>query len=528
MRVQTAATSDDTVRLPVITGGGALPADPAARDLQGLAVLVDMANEPDALALVPGLGQRPVDPPERPRRARHVPSVALPAASHRRAPRMRNMRHRVFVVFCMTVTVAVLYLIQRFAWPHTARPRTELEWAWSFGSLLWLSAVLPAACELTGLMMHRHPRTHRKAEPIQQFVCWRIVSRGLNTEALTATILRCRAESRKLPLFRYSIEVITDTSHEGLPEPADDLSYIRVPADYRTPNGTRNKARALEYACRHSSLADEVWIVHCDEESHPTASGIRGIAAMIAEEEASGQLRIGQGTIVYHRDWKNHPFFTLSDCIRTGSDLGRLYLSMRAGVPFFGLHGSYIVVRNDVEKKVGFDLGPRGSLAEDAWWGCVQMQTGRRCRWVEGYLEEQCTQSMKDFMKQRQRWFCGLVKVALHAPVKLRWRVMVGISMVAWALAPLAWAYTISHFVFGGYVDPWIRMLANGAFAVYVTTTLVGLRINLSEHGVKSGPKRFGWCVAWLCLMPLFSLMESAAVAYAILKPTSTFHVVKK
>ena len=97
---------------------------------------------------------------------------------------------------------------------------------------------------------------------------------------------------------------------------------------------------------------------------------------MIAEEEASGELRIGQGIIVYHRDWKNHPFFTLSDYIRTGSDLGRLFLSMRIGVPLFGLHGSYIVVRNDVEKQVGFDVGPKARLRK--------MHSGDPSRWRLG------------------------------------------------------------------------------------------------------------------------------------------------
>jgi egghead protein (zeste-white 4 protein) len=400
--------------------------------------------------------------------------------------------------------------------------------AWSLSSLLWLSAAVPAACALAGLLMHRYPRNLRSVRPIPQLVCWRIVSRGINIEALTATILRCRAESRANPLFRYIIEVITDASPDGLPSPAADLAYIQVPASYQTPAGTRNKARALEYALRYSRLHDDAWIVHLDEETHPTPSGIRGIARMIAEEERSGRLRIGQGTIVYHRDWKAHPFFTLSDCSRTGDDLGRYHLAMRLGIPLFGLHGSYIVVRNDVEKHVGFDVGPAGSITEDAFWACLQMQAGRRCRWVDGYLEEQCTQSLSDFMKQRRRWFNGLVKVVVYAPVRLRWRATLGISMAAWALAPVALAYTLAHFAVGGYIDPWVRALANGSFAVYITTTLVGLKVNLAEHGVTGTTKRAAWCVAWLLLMPVFGLMEGASVGYAMARPSSGFHVVKK
>lgn len=449
-------------------------------------------------------------------------------ATHRKHSRWPDIRHKAFVVVSMAITVTVLYAIQRLAWPGNPPPRAGLSAAWSGASLLWLSALVPSACELAGLLMYRNPRWPRAVAPIPQLVSWRIVSRGINVEALTATILRCRAESQANPLFRYVIEVITDTSHAGLPAPADDLVYIRVPKDYQTPKGTRNKARALNYALHYSPLPDDAWIVHLDEESQPTPSIIPGIARMITEEEASGQLRIGQGIIVYHRDWKNHPFFTLSDCIRTGSDLGRLFLSMRIGVPLFGLHGSYIVVRNDVEKQVGFDVGPVGSITEDAFWGYQQMEIGRRCCWVDGYLEEQCTQSPSDFVKQRRRWFSGLIKVAVQAPVKLRWRIMLGVSMLAWALAPLAWGYTIGHFITGGYVDPAVRALANGSFAVYIVTTLAGLRVNMNEHGIRNPLKRVGWCLTWLFCMPVFSLMESISVAYALARPATGFHVVRK
>jgi egghead protein (zeste-white 4 protein) len=459
----------------------------------------------------------------------HAPYT--PAHSRRRGPPLRNpdIRHRLTVVVTMTAAVAALYTVQQLAWPHTAPPRTPLMRDWSLGSLLWLSAAVPAAFELTGLLMFRHPRDLDTVKPVPQLVSWRIVSRGINTAALTATIAACRSEMAATPLFRFVIEVITDTSSAGLPPGGGGLSYITVPPAYRTPRGTLAKARALEYARLTSPLPARAWIAHLDEETCPTRSGIQGIARAIAEEEASGTVpRIGQGAITYHRDWAAHPFFTLSDCIRTGSDYGRSYLSMRIGVPLFGLHGSFIVVRNDVEQAAGFDVGPRGSQTEDAWWGVLQMQAGVRCRWVDGYLAEQCTQTVPDFLRQRRRWFTGLVKVAVHAPVKLRWRLMIGVSMAAWGLAPLAWVYTLAHFGIGGYTEPAVRAFANGSFAVYVTATVVGLLANLREHGVTSSARKAGWLAAWLVLMPAFSLMESAAVAFAIVRPARGFHVVKK
>jgi beta-1,4-mannosyltransferase len=184
-----------------------------------------------------------------------------------------------------------------------------------------------------------------------------------------------------------------------MPPAGRGLTYIQVPRGYRTPAGNLFKARALHYALCVSGIGPETWIVHCDEETHPTRSAVQGIAQLIREETASGRLRIGQGAITYHRNWKSHPFLTLADSSRTGDDFGRYRLAMSAGRPLFGLHGSWIVVRNDIEQATGFDVGPDGSLAEDSWWGLLQAEAGHRTRWVNGYMSEQCPESARDFLR---------------------------------------------------------------------------------------------------------------------------------
>jgi egghead protein (zeste-white 4 protein) len=442
--------------------------------------------------------------------------------------RLRRTRHRVTVAVLVPGIIAALYAVQHALWPHSARPAGFLGWAWAWAGVLWAAAAIPGACELAGLLSWRPPRA--KPAPVSRLVCWRIVSRGVNVDTLRETILACRLEMKRTPLFPYVIEVVTDSgsSPAGLPAPARDLRYLEVPRDYATGAGTRNKARALNWALEHSPIPPGAWILHLDEESRPTASGITGIAAAISEEEASGRLRIGQGTITYHRDWADHPFFTLADCIRTGSDLGRLYLSMQAGVPLFGLHGSFILVRCDVERALGFDIGAEGSLTEDAWWGTIAMDRGYRCRWVEGHIAEQCTFHLGDFLNQRRRWFCGMARTALHAPVSWRWRAVLGISMLTWASAPLAWVYTVAHLADGGYCPPVIRALDNFGLAVYIATTIIGLGVNMDEHGIRHPLRKARWLLTWLVCLPVFSLAEAAAVAYAITRPARGFDVVRK
>jgi beta-1,4-mannosyltransferase len=496
-----------------------LPRVSPESQLAGLEALLALADAHPLSAPVPRA--RPMSPPR---------PVPVPRTGHRQARRLHgpDVRHRLLVVAAMTVIAGILYAVERRLWHvNPVLPGTAEE-VWGWLSLLWLAPTIPAVCELAGLLMYREPRWPAVDRPIPQLVCWRIVSRGLNAEVLTATVARCRAEMAALPLFPYIIEMIIDTSHDGLPPPAADLRHIRVPAGYTTPNGTTAKARSLNYALAVSPLPDDAWIVHMDEESQPTPSGIRGVAQMIAEEEASGKLRIGQGVITYHRDLERWPFFTLADSTRTGSHLGRLFLAMRLGVPLFGTNGSFIVIRNDVEQKTGFDVGPRGSITEDAWWGYLQMETGRRCRWVDGCIEEQSTRSAGDFLRQRRRWFSGLLNVVLHAPVRLRWRVMLGISITAWVITPLAWLYTIEHFIHGSHVNAGVQAAANFAFAAYLVIALFGLKRNLIEHGVRNPAKQAGWFVTWLACLPLFGLMESAGVAWALVRPARSFHVVEK
>lgn len=333
----------------------------------------------------------------------------------------------------------------------------------------------------------------------------------------------------RTPLFRYLVEiVIEDVPGVGELPKGETIQYLVIPPRYTTPNLSLYKARALQYALEASEIPDDAWLVHLDEETQPTSSGIKGIAQMIREEEESGRLRVGQGAILYHRDWENHPFLTLADNVRTGDDFARFHFQHQLGRTVFGLHGSYIVVRNDVEKLVGFDFGPNGSITEDAFWALKLMEAGVRARWVSGYLEEQSTQSVGDFLRQRRRWYQGLLKVAVHTPVRLRWRACIGINTLLWTLAPFAALYTVGHLFYGFEVNPEVRALANFSFASFVSLYLTGLKANLDEHGITSRWSRSGWTILQVILMPFYSALEAAAVMMALMRPVSGFHVVKK
>ncbi len=112
--------------------------------------------------------------------------------------------------------------------------------------------------------------------------------------------------------------------------------------------------------------------------------------------------------------------------------------------------------------------------------------------------------------------------------MKLRWRLTIGINSALWVLAPFAIVYTAAHFALGGYVEPWIRLLANMSFASFITLYITGLKANLDEHGMTRFWVRIFWHLAQIVLLPVFTLMEGSGVVLGLTTRNSGFHVVRK
>ncbi len=401
----------------------------------------------------------------------------------------------------------------------------------------WLVAVPQTVLNLQGFLF-----THPRAPIFTRESAWdalhtplhiRIVARGTNPGAVQRTIEADRAVIAAFTdLYgvrpRVTIEVVTDNR-----VPIDVAQYV-VPADFKTPHGALFKARALQYAVGAVSVAHNAWILHCDEETQITLSGLTGCLQFMQQEIETvhpGEYpAVGQGAILYHRDFWLRPFLTLADSMRTALDFG--YFRVQHYVwhrPLFGLHGSFILVRQDIERAVDFDFDSYRSITEDAYWALRLVDRGIGLKWVHGFLSEQATFSVQDFLRQRKRWFTGLWHVLAGKGVRWRTKLVLRASVVSWAcglLGTLAIAIQLIHPI----PVPWYILLpASVCLATYTSITVYGLLVNFQELHLQTHGIRWLIVLAQIALGPIFAGLEGTAILWGLFTlNTVKFHIVKK
>jgi egghead protein (zeste-white 4 protein) len=409
------------------------------------------------------------------------------------------------------------------------------------GSVVW------TAFSLYGLLRFGAPRDLRpdsdwRWDPDALLIV-AYVSRGDQPTALRRSMLVTRAVLRDHGV-RSVIEAVTDipvASEHRLDASNVEVIYELVPPEYQTPKGARFKARALQYLLERRTArlagaeeAENVWILHLDEESTLTPEALFGVRDFIRKYD----LRctpgaIGQGEILYNGgQYGRNPLIETVDSVRTGDDLGRFRTQFALlHRPIFGMHGSFVLVPAKVERLITWDGGGASSITEDAWFALSAMDHGVRFDWVEGFIREQSPFTLFDLIQQRRRWFCGLSAVAKDESLRPSTRRMLRFCVASWALGGAAVIFgLITAIVFGPdafprWMLPGMGVCGGAAMAVYV----VGAYRNVTEAQL-AWPRRL-WIIGLtaasvLVLWP--PLIEGLGVLYAIWKPMTTFHIVRK
>jgi Glycosyl transferase family group 2 len=218
-----------------------------------------------------------------------------------------------------------------------------------------------------------------------------------------------------------SVEVITESAEQStvLREKFRDapvpLYTVVLPADYEPPNGTALKARALHYMVElrrrgWNSTSGRTFIVHYDEESVLEPAELRKLIAMLAGTDK----RILEGPIYYPLEYLDAAGLCRS--MEATRPLGCYECRhvMENGIPLH-LHGSNLVVEEDFENQLGWDIGlldGQPFIAEDYVFGLhAFLQGGPQVfGWHGVAMLEQPPFSVKSARKQRHRWIMGVLQ----------------------------------------------------------------------------------------------------------------------
>ncbi|KAI9137418.1 family 2 glycosyltransferase [Paraphysoderma sedebokerense] len=402
-------------------------------------------------------------------------------------------------------------------------PWTE-EQVFNFSSLwkiIWLFSLPHVLLTFIG---YSTPRIARKKEDVDKRPVLRdlirhfyivIVTKGSNPEAVR------RGYTSMLPLEQLhpSVKVVVLTDE---PYSYPDLYNIVCPKDYKSDKGiAKYKARALDYFRKHVQLTSHDWILHMDEESTIDAESLRRCFDFIRYEKH----HFGQGVILYnaYSYWSNW-LFTVADAVRVGDDLARFNLQYTVFQrPVFGAHGSFLMTNGHLENLVTWDFG---TLAEDFEFSHKAWELGFTCGAIHGIVREQSPVSVRDFLKQRRRWYLGIrdIQGQYYLPqvaVKL-WSTGIFCLIATIINIPL------SLLIDGSATPIWIAVLSSFCFAVFYWLYLFGLIFQDLDYGTPWYLMIIRFFLG-IILQPFCSILEGAAVAWAMgSEGVVKFEVIKK
>lgn len=186
------------------------------------------------------------------------------------------------------------------------------------------------------------------------------------------------------------------------------------------------------------------------------------------------------------------------------------------------MKGSFIVIRQDVEQSIGFNNGRAGNITEDAFVAIKAWDMGYKFAFIPTNVEERSPFTFMDFIRQRERWFRGLVKVVLSNQLKLRHRAFLGVMTFFWGMSWVGWLATISSFVVRLSLPPEIEYLLALLLGVFVFVHCFGFytQFQVQPVGKSSlrwilGTVRYVLCFGCqIVAIPIATFAESISVIY--------------
>jgi beta-1,4-mannosyltransferase len=437
------------------------------------------------------------------------------------------------LLFVLVLGVSYGYIFSEIFFPGDKTP-----WVEAVMNILKLSWLIPLPYGLVNFYAYlRHPVKFDPQAPsitrsLRVKMVFRIITRGHNPHLVAESVQRAyHVLATQLRPSDWCIEVVSDHPL-ALDEHNGQVRLIVVPEDYQPANGAKYKARGLQYALEVSEVGDEDWIIHLDEETAFDQNTVRAIHRFIYKQRRQIALgeqqypKIGQGVIVYGKGQVQNWLTTLADSIRVGDDFRRFRLQFEHGKAWFGMHGSFIVVNNAIERQIGFDHGAGSSITEDSYFALVAQAAGIQFDFIHAYMYEKSPFTLKDFIQQRRRWFGGIWFCALTPTLPLKDRAILAVFMLMWSLGWTCPVMVVINLIYPTGTPLWLGIGGGIAFAFTVWMYVVGFICTYDQAELKE--RYFFLLAAQILLVPLFSVMESVAVLYSLFFPPKDFYIVQK
>lgn len=394
-----------------------------------------------------------------------------------------------------------------------------------FWEYLWIAWILSSVLFIRFYIHIAHYRTKLISKPLKEkfgtpSLIFQVTTKG-NIPIVQKTVDRINAVCKEISYDKFELWVVTDAQ-----EQFQNCRTIMVPPHFSC--NALYKGRALQYAVeirkKEGKNTDEISVFHLDDESLITKQTLCSVLTYLE----GNPKPISEGLIIYPLQEKEKIKFPhLMDTLRPFCCFECMEF-MNTGKPAY-IHGSNLLVRSDVEEKVGWQNGK--TLAEDTLFAIqAKKKIGPEAfGWHGGVVEEQSPLNFQDLMKQRKRWFYGLIQNLKYLSkidkVSQSFRAILWTAgFIAGIASILAWTGPLFNLPFQTIPD-FFKILFTITSVMWLLSYQIGVLMNSKYLTLK---RRTEFHLMTLLFSIPIGLIECAVPLISVIRKPKSFEVIKK
>ena len=349
---------------------------------------------------------------------------------------------------------------------------------------------------------------------------FQITTKG-NIPIVQNSVDRVNEVCKEIGYEKFELWVVTDAQ-----EQFQNCRTIIVPPQYSC--NALYKGRALQYAVelrrKEGKNTEDISVFHLDDESLITKQTLCSILTYLEDNPKP----ISEGLIIYPLKQKEKIKFPhLMDTLRPFCCYECMEF-MNTGKPAF-IHGSNLLIRSDIEEEVGWQNGK--TLAEDTLFAIqAKKKFGPEVfGWHGGVVEEQSPLNFRDLLKQRKRWFYGLIQnlkyLSRMDKISQTGRAILWTSgFIAGIASLLAWIGPLINQPFQE-IPIYFKILFTITSIMWLFSYQIGVLMNSKYLSLK---RRAEFHFLTLLFSVPIGLIECAVPLISVISKPKTFEVIRK